>query len=81
MRIFSAVGRIVLEIQSYFRLAEKNIHGIKIRSQKTSLCLSMKIITPSDLSQFTGTTQYYRHWTKRLLYTDGVQYFAERAGT
>jgi hypothetical protein len=33
----------------------------------------------SDLNQFVGTQQYYRHWT-RLLYTDGVQYVAEEGG-
>lgn len=38
-------------------------------------------ITPSDLSAFTGTEQWYRHNLNRaMLYTDGVQYFAEQAG-
>lgn len=35
----------------------------------------------SDLSQFTGTEQWYRHSLVRtILYTDGVKYMAERAG-
>jgi len=42
--------------------------------------LFMTSFTPSDLNQFSGTTRYYRYWTQRLLYTDGVQYFAQRAG-
>jgi hypothetical protein len=34
----------------------------------------------SELAQFTGTTQYFRHWLGGLIYTDGVQHLAERAG-
>src|SRR3990167_6373010 len=33
----------------------------------------------SDLDQFTGTEQYYKHWLG-INYTDGVKYLAERAG-
>ncbi len=33
----------------------------------------------SDLSQFTGTLNYYRHWL-RLMYTDGVKYLTEKGG-
>ncbi len=36
-------------------------------------------ITESDLSQFIGTVNYYRHWLGGV-YTDGVQYLAEKAG-
>lgn len=32
------------------------------------------------LGQFTGTEQYYRHWTRILVYTDGVKFLAESAG-
>lgn len=35
-------------------------------------------ITQADLSQFTGTQTRYRH-TTGLLYTDGIQYLAEKA--
>ena len=42
--------------------------------------LFMASFTPADLDQFTGTTRYYRYWTQRLIYTDGVHYFAEQAG-
>lgn len=34
----------------------------------------------SDLSQFTGSETFYRHWTRRLIYTDGVKYLADEAG-
>ncbi|MFC1765106.1 DUF6876 family protein [Planctomycetota bacterium] len=34
----------------------------------------------SDLRQFTGAVNYYRHWTGHGLFTDGVQYLAEQAG-
>lgn len=33
----------------------------------------------SDLEQFIGTEQYHRNFTG-LIYTDGVEYFAEKAG-
>ncbi len=38
----------------------------------------MNTITLSDLSQFTGTETWHRHFTG-LLYTDGIQYLAEQA--
>jgi hypothetical protein len=35
----------------------------------------------TNLAQFTGTTQWYKHPLYRgLLYTDGIQYLAENAG-
>lgn len=34
-----------------------------------------------NLRMFTGTERWYRHnIARRMLYTDGVQYFAEKAG-
>ena len=36
-------------------------------------------LTQSDLDQFTGTDNWYRHWSG-LLYTDGVKFLAEKAG-
>jgi hypothetical protein len=36
-------------------------------------------ITESDLGQFIGTVNYYRHWLGGR-HTDGVQYLAEKAG-
>ena len=35
--------------------------------------------TEQELSQFTGTEQYHRHFTG-LLFTDGVAYMAEQGG-
>lgn len=32
----------------------------------------------SDLEQFTGSEMFYRHWTGRLVYTEGVAYLAEK---
>jgi hypothetical protein len=38
-------------------------------------------LTKADLEQFTGTEHYYRHpINRRVCYTDGAQYLAERAG-
>ena len=35
----------------------------------------------SELAQFTGTEEWYRHSINRsVTYTEGVQYFAEKAG-
>ena len=38
-------------------------------------------LTEADLRQFTGTEQWHRHaFVRTLLYTDGVQYVAEKGG-
>ncbi|MDB9315613.1 hypothetical protein PN462_21045 [Spirulina sp. CS-785/01] len=34
------------------------------------------MLTEANLKQFTGTTQYYRHWLN-FCYTDGVQFLAK----
>jgi hypothetical protein len=40
-----------------------------------------KTLTKSDLAQFTGTENWYRHGMVRdVLYTDGVRYVAQTAG-
>ena len=33
-----------------------------------------------DLSRFTGNTKFYRHWTGRLTYTEGIAYLEKQAG-
>lgn len=38
-------------------------------------------LTKADLAQFTGTENWYRHSiTRDILYTDGIQYLANKAG-
>ncbi len=38
-------------------------------------------LTRGDLMQFTGTANWYRHpMNRKVLYTDGVKFLAERAG-
>ncbi len=37
------------------------------------------MITQSELNQFSGTSQLYKHWLKQFTYTDGVQYLAQKA--
>lgn len=37
-------------------------------------------LTQSDLDQFIGTEQYWKHWMPGLVFTDGVKYLAETAG-
>ena len=34
----------------------------------------------SELSQFTGSERWFRHWTRQLVYTEGVEYLAKEAG-
>lgn len=34
----------------------------------------------TDLTQFCGTDNWWRHWTGRITYTDGVKFLAEKAG-
>lgn len=34
----------------------------------------------SELRHFYCTENYYRHWLKGLLYTDGVKFLAQQAG-
>lgn len=38
------------------------------------------MLNKEDLEQFTGSTQWYKHWTGRLIYTEGVHYVAEHGG-
>jgi hypothetical protein len=39
--------------------------------------MTTRKLTPDDLRRFTGTDNYYQHWTRRLVYTDGVKYLAD----
>jgi hypothetical protein len=42
--------------------------------------MNATVLQPSDLDHFTGTNFYWKHgFNRRLLYTDGVKYFAEKA--
>ena len=43
--------------------------------------MTKKTLSKSDLAQFTGSENWYRHGINRnVLYTDGVQYVAELGG-
>jgi hypothetical protein len=37
-------------------------------------------LTQDDLRQFLGSEQWFRHWTGKMLYTDGIKHVAETAG-
>ena len=37
-------------------------------------------INTADLGHFTGTEQYFKHWTGSIVYTDGVQYVGSHGG-
>lgn len=54
----------------------------KVTNQQPTKEATMSTTTESnlasDLAQFTGTENYYRHWLG-LKYTDGVKYLAEKA--
>ncbi len=50
-------------------------------SEKGNTMTSTKTLTQADLTQFTGTEQWYRHALVRdVLFTDGVKYVADNAG-
>lgn len=38
----------------------------------------MSKLTESDLNRFSGSDNWYHHWTKRLVFTDGVKYLADK---
>ena len=43
--------------------------------------MTQKILTKSDLFQFTGSEHWYRHsLARKVTYTDGAQYVAESGG-
>jgi hypothetical protein len=43
--------------------------------------MTTNTLTQSDLEQFTGSETYYRHWlTRRIVFTDGAKYLADKAG-
>lgn len=43
--------------------------------------MNQRTLTQSDLRQFTGSEQWYRHsLVRKVLYTDGAQYVAETGG-
>lgn len=33
----------------------------------------------AELRQFTGSTEFYRHFTNRIIYTEGIRFLCERA--
>jgi hypothetical protein len=37
-------------------------------------------LDPAVMNGFTGSEHYYRHWTDRAMFTDGVHYVAEHGG-
>lgn len=38
------------------------------------------MLTQTDLTQFTGTENYYQHCLRQFVYTDGVYYVAQTGG-
>lgn len=39
-----------------------------------------KNLNESDLANFTGSENWYRHWLGKVLFTDGTKYVADQAG-
>jgi hypothetical protein len=39
-----------------------------------------KILNESDLANFTGSENWFKHWLGKVLFTDGVKFIADRAG-
>lgn len=40
---------------------------------------NIKAELEAGLAMHTGSTRWFRHWTRRLVYTEGVQFLAEKA--
>ena len=40
----------------------------------------MTMLREFDLIQFCGSSEFFQHWSKRLVYTEGVRYMAEHGG-
>lgn len=36
-------------------------------------------ILDENLARFTGSEEFFRHWTRKVIYTEGVRYLAEAA--
>ncbi len=45
-----------------------------MQTQQEPACLE------ADLAQFCGTEKWWKHWTGRITFTDGVKFLAEKAG-
>jgi hypothetical protein len=39
-----------------------------------------KILDESELANFTGTENWYKHWLGKIVFTDGIKFVAEQAG-
>jgi hypothetical protein len=39
-----------------------------------------KILNESDLANFTGSENWFKHWLGKVLFTDGVKFVADSAG-
>jgi len=40
----------------------------------------MTTLRESDLTQFCGSSEFFQHWSKRLVYTEGVRHMVEHGG-
>lgn len=38
------------------------------------------MLTENDLAGFSGTENYYHHWARNIIYTDGVKFMADEGG-
>jgi hypothetical protein len=39
-----------------------------------------KTLDASELANFTGTENWYKHWLGKVVFTDGIKFVAEQAG-
>ena len=38
------------------------------------------MLTENDLAGFYGSENFYRHWARNLIYTDGIRFMADEGG-
>ena len=74
----SRVGGLTARLNASALLTAAPAVGV---TKQRSYEMTQKTLTKTDLRQFTGTEQWYRHWcARKILYTDGVQHVAEHGG-
>lgn len=74
----SRVEGVTASLNASVLLTVASAHGGNIIKEQH---MHQKTLTQSDLRQFTGSEQWYRHsFVRKVLYTDGAQYVAETGG-
>ena len=68
------------KVAGKLRLPPRQSRGKCCGDQNAGETMNNRIsnITESDLKQFTGSEHWYRHWTGKLVYTDGIHFLCRK---